>query len=213
METLPTKQTTCNALSILCKSNPFEFSAPVRTIKDVLALPMEERPCLNAMKRADAKRYNGFIRLALLKLDADIKCKEKLTEGEIELIVDEIEAKYGCMLTFADIAVISRNAMTGKYGELYEKLTAAKVLRWIDEYADELQNTAYEQNVLRDKQQYGVQQKHYTFPVYEKPEQPKNKVQAKKDEMLAEILAKPETERTEIEKIYLQITNPNTETK
>lgn len=205
METLPTKQTTCNALSILCKDNPFEFSVPVRTIKDVLALPREERPVLNQLKRADAKRYNGFIRLALLKLDADLKCKEKLTEGEIELIVDEMEAKYGCLLTFADIALISRNAMTGKYGELYEKLTAAKVLKWIDEYADELQNTAYEQNLERDRQQYGVEKKHYTFPVYQAPEQPQNNVQNKKDELLAEILAKPESERTEIEKIYIQV--------
>lgn len=213
METLPTKTNTSGALSALCKSNPFEFSVPVRTIKDVLALPMEERPCLNAMKRADAKRYNGFIRLALLKLDADLKCKEKLTEGEIELIVDEIEAKYGCLLTFADIAVISRNAMTGKYGELYEKLTAAKVLRWIDEYADELQETAYEQNLLRNKAEYGIPKKQYKFSVGVEQPDTTNKVQAKKEEMLAEILAKPESERSEIEKIYLQVTNPNTETK
>lgn len=205
METLPTKTNTSGALSALCKSNPFEFSVPVRTIKDVLALPREERPVLNQLKRADEKKYNGLIRLALLKLDADLKCKERLTPGEIELIVDEMEAKYGCLLTFADIAVISRNAMTGKYGELYEKLTAAKVLKWIDEYADELQNTAYEQNLERDRQQYGVEKKHYTFPVYQAPEQPQNNVQNKKDELLAEILAKPESERTEIEKIYIQV--------
>lgn len=205
METLPTKTNTSGALSALCKSNPFEFSVPVRTIKDVLALPREEKPVLNQLKRADEKKYNGLIRLALLKLDADLKCKERLTPGEIELIVDEMEAKYGCLLTFADIAVISRNAMTGKYGELYEKLTAAKVLKWIDEYADELQNTAYEQNLLRDKAEYGIQKKQYTFSVGVEQPDTTNKVQENKEKLLAEILAKPESERTAIEKIYLQV--------
>ena len=207
METLPTKQNTSKALSPLFKADPFKFSVPVRTINDVLELPSEEKPCLNALKRTDEKRYGAIVRLALVKLDKDLKCKVNLTEGEIELIVDEMEEKYGGLLTFADLAVICRNAVLGKYGELYEKITAAKVLGWIDQYADERQTAAYEQNRKRDNETYGIERKPRVFPVYEAPEKQNNIVEDNKHKILAEILQKPENERTEIEKIYLQVTS------
>lgn len=93
----------------------------------------------------------------LVVLDAFLKQKEGLTAEEIELIVEEVVSKYPS-LTFADIHVIFRDAKLGKYGELYNRLTCANVVKWFDNYFAKRCETAYQMNLNADRQKYGATQ-------------------------------------------------------
>lgn len=90
----------------------------------------------------------------LVELDAFLKQKKGLSKSEIILIADEVMEKYGGMLNFADIYVIFRKAKLGEYGELYESLSCAKVMKWFNDYADERMNIAYEMNKKKDRELY-----------------------------------------------------------
>ena len=111
-------------------------------------------PKLATLAKQHGDTLEVVLKLNIAALDKALKNKDGLTPDEIELIADEVLTKWGYLLTFADIAVIFRNAKLGRYGETYQQLTAAKVVRWFDEYADERMNRAYEMNRERDRMAY-----------------------------------------------------------
>lgn len=127
----------------------------VRTIEDALQV---NAPCLRALARQDGvniRMVETLLKMHLVSLDAFLKQKNGLTVEEIELIAEEVMSNYGCALNFADIHVIFRNAKIGKYGELYNSLSCAKILKWFEEYFSDRCNRAYELNREADKLRYG----------------------------------------------------------
>jgi len=88
------------------------------------------------------RNVEALVKLHLVALDAFLKQKDGLTIGEIELITDEVMNRYGWVFTIADIYVIFRNAKLGRYGELYNKLTAAQVMGWFESYNVERNNSS-----------------------------------------------------------------------
>ena len=97
-----------------------------------------------------------LIKLHLVALDAFLKQKTGLTPDEIDLIADEVMQTYSAHLTFADINLIFRNAKLGRYGEFYQNLTAAKVMRWFDEYVDRRMEAGYELSQRRDRERFSA---------------------------------------------------------
>lgn len=91
----------------------------------------------------------------LVVLDAYLKQKNGLTVEEIRDIAEEVVAKYYWEFSFADINVIFTNARRGVYGELYQTLTADKVLKWFNDYSVHRGITAYEQSRERDRGEFG----------------------------------------------------------
>ncbi|MDY5968633.1 MAG: hypothetical protein SPJ13_01255 [Bacteroidales bacterium] len=105
----------------------------------------------------NSRMVEAVMKMHLVALDVFLKQKDGLTKEEIELIVEEVMDKWGNLLSFADINVVFRNAKLGRYGELYQQLTCAKVVKWFDDYADERMEMAYDMNRQKDREMYGRQ--------------------------------------------------------
>lgn len=125
----------------------------VRTLEAAIACAT---PKLATLAKQHGDTLEVVLKLNIAALDKALKNKEGLTPDEIELIADEVLTKWGHLLTFADVALIFRNAKLGRYGETYQQLTAAKVVKWFDDYADERMNRAYELNREADRMRYEV---------------------------------------------------------
>ncbi|MBQ9417117.1 MAG: hypothetical protein IJU19_00860 [Bacteroidales bacterium] len=126
----------------------------VRTVEQSLAT---KTPSLLAMVRqgyCNRKLLTALLMAHLVNLDAFLKAKKGLSTEEIELITEEVIEKYGWVLTMADLHLIFRNAKLGKYGELYNNLTCAKVIKWFDDYHAERMDTAERMSREADEKRY-----------------------------------------------------------
>lgn len=145
--------------SPLAISNTF---STVRSVEQALAVS-DSTPHLLALARergCGREAVESLLKLHIFALDKFLKQKSGLTHEEIDLAAEEIISRYGGMLTFADIHVVFRNAKLGKYGELYNQLTCAKVIKWFDEYAGERMDKAEAMNRNADMQTYGPPSQH-----------------------------------------------------
>ena len=95
-----------------------------------------------------------LFKMHLVALDKFLKQKNGLSREEIDLVAEEVFSVYGGMLNFADIHLVFRNAKLGRYGELYNRLTCAMIMKWFDDYASERCETAYQKNLEADKLRY-----------------------------------------------------------
>ena len=126
----------------------------IRTVEQAIE---SRQPSLARLAREQGQATIAtLLKLHLVDLDAFLKQKSGLTPQEIELIADEVMATYSQALTFADVNLIFRNAKLGRYGELYEKLTAAKVMRWFDDYVDQRLEKGYELSRAADERRYSA---------------------------------------------------------
>ena len=74
--------------------------------------------------------------MSFLRLSRLLNLKTPLTEEAIDEIAEEIYRNYP-FFRMSDICLIIWRIKTGKCGELYESLNIAKVLRWVNDYAEE----------------------------------------------------------------------------
>lgn len=125
--------------------------AEVRTVEEALQTQSPSLLSLTRREGVSRRAVQTLIKLHLVALDAFLKQKNGLTVDEIELIAEEVMEKYGWVLTMADVFLIFRNAKVGRYGELYNKLTCAKVICWFDDYATERCNTAEQMSRADDE--------------------------------------------------------------
>lgn len=125
--------------------------AEVRTVEQALQTHSPSLLSLTRREGVSRRAVQTLVKLHLVALDAFLKQKNGLTVDEIELIAEEVMEKYGWVLTMADVFLIFRNAKVGRYGELYNQLTCAKVIRWFDDYATERCNTAEQMSRVDDE--------------------------------------------------------------
>lgn len=126
----------------------------MKSIEQALAVNGDTFGAMVREGKATRKQIESLLMAHLVMLDACMKQKDGLTVTEVELIADEVLRKYPS-LTFADIVVISREAKCGKFGELYNKLTSANVMKWFDDYFNRRCDTAYMINLNVDRWKYG----------------------------------------------------------
>lgn len=115
---------------------------------------MEQAITANAPKLASVGKREStldILRLNIAAMDKMLKNKDGLLPQEVDIIAEEVLQRWGGLLSFADIHVIVRNAILGVYGETYQSLTAAKVIRWFEKYADERCEESYRLNLEEDK--------------------------------------------------------------
>ena len=107
---------------------------------------------IGAMKRQTSERKTStLIKLELMKLNARLNLNHPMTEDDIEFVADDILTTYPA-LTIADLSVIMDNIVRGKYGDLYERISAAKILPIFERYMDERMAIA-EHRSIADHQQ------------------------------------------------------------
>ena len=137
--------------------SPAAISDTFSTVRTMEASIMSDSPCLKQLARkvgCNQSMVETLLKMHIIALDAFLKQKNGLSRDEIELAAEEIMDTYGGTLTFADIHVVFRNAKLGRYGELYERLSCAKIISWFASYVSERQNMAYQLNLQNDRARY-----------------------------------------------------------
>jgi hypothetical protein len=110
--------------------------------------------CLNSQSSSLFKMNEKYgeknTKLLMVTMFVDLSeflgVKNKLSSSNIEYLVDTLCCHYS-WLTMADINYVIDKAKRGKYGELYENLTAAKIFKWFDDYTDERCNAAEQRSI------------------------------------------------------------------
>ena len=123
----------------------------MRTVEQAIA---SDAPKLAALAKDNGKALLVVLKLNIAALDKALKNKDGLTPEEIDLIAEEVLDKWGRLVSFADIAVIFREAKLGKYGETYQQLTAAKVVKWFDDYCERRMEACAAMNREADKMRF-----------------------------------------------------------
>lgn len=135
---------------------PHSLAVTYSEVRTLDAAILTEAPKLTTMVRQNRKGAVTLLKMNLAALDKSLKNKDGLTPEEIDLIADEVLTKWGKLISFADVWVVFRNARIGKYGELYQQLTAAKVIKWFDDYCEKRMQRCYEMNREADRIAYEV---------------------------------------------------------
>lgn len=121
-------------LKVYNPSNCLKHSGQLRTIQDVFKT---DTPSLSKIGKDNGPEFlSNFIKLWILFLNETLDLRRPLSESQIEMISQMIISDYSS-LKIVDITFIFKNAISGKYGELYESLTIPKVLSWFSDYFDE----------------------------------------------------------------------------
>lgn len=149
-----------------CRRLP-ELYSPVAVRKRYVAvtnpaqcvqLSRSGEPCLLKMSKQGetAKvQLNATICLHLVVLDRFLHLKNPLSEEEVEFIASQIVSEYGGALTFADLKVFFDRIKSGKYGKMYERLSAPDILTWLGQYFDERLDAAEQISINEARATYG----------------------------------------------------------
>ena len=102
-------------------------------------------PCLLRMARiegGDREKVVALLKVHLVALDAFLHLKHQLTEQEVTFVAENVFDEFGGSLTMADVNIVFRNIKAGRYGHLYERLSAPDICLWIAEYASDKMGAA-----------------------------------------------------------------------
>lgn len=128
---------------------------PVRKVADVPAfLKANNVKCLSelaAIPGKSEKTVKAMLKLALIELDLFLGLKYRLNEQQIDFIAEEIWDEFRGELTMMDWQIIANKFKSGKV-ELYERLSAPKILSETREYMIDRRDAFEEYNRQHDAQ-------------------------------------------------------------
>lgn len=110
-------------------------------------------PSIGAIKRDKGEDFTeAFIMAWLIRLNEILDLKNSMTEEQIRLCAQEVHADF-YSLKIADLTLIFKNIIAGKYGEFYERLNISKVLTIFREYNEERIEFASQQSLRSHNEQ------------------------------------------------------------
>lgn len=140
-------------LATYAPNNIFETFCEVTTIEESLASKAPSLMSLTKREDCSKRQVYGLLQLHLMMLSNNAKVKNPLSKMEVDMLASDILKDF-YFLTFADISIIMRKFYHGEYGKLYGALTTGDIYQWFANYASERCETAYEQNLQRDRARY-----------------------------------------------------------
>lgn len=96
-------------------------------------------------KTLQPRQILGLISSQLLYMTKILQLKNGLSPKQIEFISSQVYTLH-THLTLVDVHIIIKRAITGYYGELYQSMNPAKVLKWFSDYFQEKCQEAERQN-------------------------------------------------------------------
>lgn len=97
------------------------------------------------------KFTEAYLKVWLIELNEIMALKNPMSEVQIELTAQEIVQEFYGM-KIADLSLIFRNIMSGRYGEFYERLDMPKILTFFRLYYDERMEVASQQSQMKHEQ-------------------------------------------------------------
>ena len=109
-------------------------SSKIVTVSDAIN---SQSKSLGKIQREQSKEFSeGIIKMWLLYLNKILNLKNPMSDAQIKLAASLICEEF-YMLKMADITLIFKRAISGKYGEFYERLSIDKVLTFFRTYLEE----------------------------------------------------------------------------
>jgi len=109
-------------------------SSSWKTIDDVFSKPTATLSTVKKYKGEETMK--AVIEALIISTAAAVNVGKGLKEAQIEMAVDLIFSEY-YWLTVADLKVCFRNAIMGKYGQMYDRMDVAMIMDWLNQYSEE----------------------------------------------------------------------------
>lgn len=107
-----------------------------RSAADVVQMSRGLKP-LSVVYEQSREITSAAIKAVFSDFNRFMDVNKGLSDEHIDYIAQELtEGSHGKQLNFADILFVLDQAKKGKYGELYESITPAKIFGWFDEYIE-----------------------------------------------------------------------------
>ncbi|MFS1522122.1 hypothetical protein ACIPCA_12620 [Flavobacterium covae] len=128
-----------------------EHAYKVITLED--AMNNNKAPSLGAIRRDKGDKFSkGLVMVWLLYINDLLNLNKPLTEDQIEWCATQIISDFA-YLKISDLTLLTKRIISGVYGEFFESLNSAKLLRFFTQYAEERMELA-ENNSLRAHQNH-----------------------------------------------------------
>ena len=109
-----------------------EKNAVIKTLDQVIHV---KAPSIGMVcNEFEIKKTRAYIKLWIVDLLLSLNLKRTLNEFQIDEVSLLICTEYRS-LTVADINLIFKDAKLGKYGEFYESIDVAKIMKWFADYS------------------------------------------------------------------------------
>ena len=119
-------------------------------LKDVRSVPdvwRAKTPSLAALKNHYGEDFPvDYMALWLIQINDMLNLTNKMSGAQID-ITARLIFNENPMLTIADIKVVFDRAVSGSFGEIYNRLDSAIVCKWFRDYWDERLNTAADHSI------------------------------------------------------------------
>lgn len=123
---------------------PENFLPVVRNVTTVRqALSTGTSSLAKIDKNIGSVKTEALVKVYLVRLNELLDLKKNLSEAAIDEIAATVVKEY-YMLTMVDVVFVLQQAIQGKYGEMFDSLNTAKVLRWFKDYFNDRCNQAEE---------------------------------------------------------------------
>lgn len=109
---------------------------------------LPNRPTIRQAYRENPIRITDDIILLLCWMQDQVNVSAGLNEAQMEQAALSLIHNYG-PLRLEDLAIIMRNAVAGKYGDVFNRIDVIVVNRWAREYWMELNETRFERAYAR----------------------------------------------------------------
>ncbi|WP_376777442.1 hypothetical protein [Flavobacterium covae] len=114
-------------------------------------------PSLGAIRRDKGDKFSkGLVMVWLVYINDILNLNKPLTEDQIEWCATQIISDFA-FLKITDLTLLTKRIISGQYGEFFESLNTAKVLRFFKEYSEERMELA-ESISLRDHLNHASEQ-------------------------------------------------------
>lgn len=107
-------------------------------------------PCILTLPEEEAIYVTG-----VLIEDALAMCEQKMQDRAIYMAAHSVVEEFGRYLTPTEVALVLRDGITGKFGQVYGKVSVTVICGWFKSYVDQ-KVEAYKNKELDRSSQYSV---------------------------------------------------------
>lgn len=115
-------------------TNCMALASEIKSVSDAMS---KDSHSIGKIQREQSKNFTeGLLLYWLIYLNQILNLKNPMSDAQIKLAASLICEEF-YMLKMADITLIFKRAISGKYGEFYERLSIDKVLTFFRTYLEE----------------------------------------------------------------------------
>lgn len=118
------------------KCPPAEAAVILKTFNSVELCVVSETPTLGQLFREHGSEYTeGYLCVWIAHIQDMVGVKNKMNAPQISLCAEMVLNEFK-VLKIADLNLLTKQVISGQYGEFYESISIPKVIEWFRKYFD-----------------------------------------------------------------------------